>query len=187
MKLLELASRLDKSEQNASWVNLEELGDQLDVTNVPHVKQNRITCYWVGNWHCTDTYVGYRMYFLDKDPIAFSIQDGRKCAEEFQWFNLDVATKTRDYLRSLLIEHTDELSVDLIDLEEDIGDQYIIEFSGQIIADDNVTLNNEKVAIIERIQNKPYGIDTELKIQLANGEEKHVDIRDLRFGFHVVD
>ena len=183
MKIIDIANRIDKSKQNEDWVDIEELGNELNV-DASYEEQDRITCYWVGNWHCTDAHVGYRMYFLDDEPVAFSIQKGRKSDEKFHWFSQELATKVREYLLSLISDQN-EFHVDICDINQDIGETYKIEFNSQIINSDRVKLDNEKVEIIERVKNKPYGIDDEVKIRLSNGEEKHVEILDLDFGYHV--
>lgn len=184
MKLIDIANKIDKSQQNEDWVDVTEIGEELNI-DMSYVEQDRIKCYWVGNWYCTDSYVGYRMYFLDDEPVAFSVQNGRKCSEDFNWFSLEAAAKVREYLLSLMSEE-DKLTVTICDINEDIGDTYKIEFNGQILNSDRVSLNNEKVEIAEVIDKHPYGIDTELKVKLSNGEVKHVDIKDLDFGFHLI-
>lgn len=181
MKLIDIANGIDKSANNEDWIDTSEIGDELGI-DVPYVDQKNLKCYWVGNWQCTDTFVGYRMYFLDSEPIAFTVQNGRKSDEKFHWFSKELATKTRDYLLTL---SNDELHVDICDINKDIGDSYKIDYNSQIIYSNRVKLNNEHVEIIERIKKKPYGIDTELKIKLASGDERHVNIRDLDFGYHV--
>ncbi|MED4848313.1 hypothetical protein [Bacillus atrophaeus] len=185
MKLIDIVNKIDKSKQNESEVDTQDIGRELGLDNVPYVEQDRLKCYWVGNWYCTDSYVGYRVYFLDNEPAAFSIQQGRKCEESFHWFNLELATKVREYLLSLTQEK--ELNISICDINEDIGDSYKIEFNAQILNFNRAKLNNEKVEILEKIKHTSYGIDTEVKIKLPNGEEKHVDISDLDFDFHITE
>lgn len=79
-----------------------------------------------------------------------------------------------------------ELNISICDINEDIGDSYKIEFNSQIINFDRVKLNNEKVQILEKIKNTTEP-DTEVKIKLPNGAEKHVDISDLDFDFHITE
>lgn len=185
MKIIDIAKKIDKSSQNEDWIDTTVIGDELGV-DIPYVEQDRLKCYWVGNWCCTDTYVGYRMYFFDDEPIAFSVQNARKSDENFHWFSQELTVKVRDYLLTLIIEEENDLHVAICDINQDLGDNFKIDFNGQIITKDKVTLNDEKVEILERIKNEPYGIDTELKVKLLNGEEKHVNIQDLDFGYHVL-
>ena len=184
MKIIEIAQKLDKSNENEEWINTEELGRQFGI-DVPYVKQDRLKSFWVGNWYCTDTYVGYRMYFFDDEPVAFSVQNGRKSNEDFEWFSLESATKVRDYLLTLITKEV-ELHVTICDVNEEIGDSFKIAYNSQILNTENVTFNGEKVTLLERIKNKPYDIDTIHKIQLPSGETKEVEIEELDFGFHVI-
>lgn len=183
MKLIDIANSIDKSSSNEAHVDLEDLCHELDVDAAMYVEQDRIKSYWVGNWYCTETYVGYRMYFFDDEPVAFSIQSARKNEENFRWFSKDVAIKVKNYLLTLI--PTTDLYVETCDINEDIGEGFSINFNSQILHPEKATFNNEKVEIIERIKNSNYGTDSELKIRLSNGEEKIVDIEELEFGFHV--
>lgn len=186
MKLIEIANRLDKSKNNEDWVDITKVGEELGIY-IDIISQDRLKCYWVGNWYCTDSYVGYRMYFLDDKPVAFSIQNGRKCDEDFNWFSMELAKNTREYLLSLIVEKDNELNIDTCSINEDIGDGFKISFNSQILNKDKVKLNNESVKLVERIKNKPYGIDDMYKVELPNGEIKEVEIKDLEFGFNIVD
>jgi len=44
----------------------------------------KIVYRWLEQWHCTDSMVGFRIYYFDASPLAASFQPGRKCDEEFQ-------------------------------------------------------------------------------------------------------
>lgn len=184
MKIIEIAERIDKSKSNEEWIDIQDIGRELGL-DVPFVEQERLKSFWVGNWYCTDTYVGYRMYFLDDVAVAFSVQNGRKSAENFHWFSLESATNVKKYLLSLISENEKELNITICDVNEDIGDSFKISYNAEILENDNVTFNGEKVKLIERIKNKPYGIDTMQVIQLPNGETKQVEILELDFGFHI--
>lgn len=186
MKLIDIAKRIDKSDKNQSWVDTQELGEELGI-DVPWKEQNRIKSYWIGNWYCTDTYVGWEMYFFDDKPVAVSSQSGRKSNKEFEWFNLELAREVKEYLLTLLVNEEESLNLSVCDINDEIGDSFKISFNGQILNEDKATLNGEKVEILERIKNKPYGIDDELKIKLLNGEERVVNIKDLDFSFHVLN
>ncbi|MGN5650352.1 hypothetical protein [Bacillus sp. Brlt_9] len=185
MKISEIAQRLDKSKENESCIDTEEMGEEFGI-DVPYVNQERLKCYWIGNWHCTDSYVGYRMYFFDDKPVALTVQIGRKYDEEFHWFSLEAATKVKEYLLSLVVKKEEELNIDIWDLSKEIGNSFKIDYNSEIIKTDKVTFNGEKVKLIKRIKNKENGIDTMQKIQLPNGETKEVDIKELRFGYHII-
>lgn len=185
MKLIEIAGKIDKSKKNEDSVDIYEIGRELDI-NLDWVEQDRLKSYWVGNWYCTDSYVGYKMYFLDDIPVAFSIQEGRKCDENIKWFSKELALKVKEYLITLMIEKEEDLYIETCDINEDIGESYKIQFNNQILNSDMAMLNNESIKIIQRIKETPdWGIDQELKIQLANGDEKVVNISELDFKYHL--
>nr|WP_145401512.1 hypothetical protein [Paenibacillus xylanexedens] len=185
MKLIEIAQRIDKAENNQDWVDTQELGKELGL-DVPWKEQDRIKSYWIGNWYCTDTYVGWKMYFFDDKPVAVSSQLGRKSNEEYEWFNLQLAKEVKEYLLTLILDEEESLNVSICDINEEIGNSFKISFNGQILNKDRAVLNGEKVEILEEIRNKPYGIDDELKIKLLNGDVRHVNVNDLDFSFHLV-
>ncbi|HHT7008742.1 TPA: hypothetical protein ACTZ3A_001281 [Bacillus cereus] len=103
MKLIDIANRIDKTDKNRTPVNIEGLARELNV-DLDWAEQDKVTAYWIGNWYCTDSYVGYIMYFFDNKPMAFSSQLGRKCDESFHWFSLEIAEKVKEYLISLIVE-----------------------------------------------------------------------------------
>jgi hypothetical protein len=185
MNLIEIAKRIDKSDGNQSWVDTQELGEELGL-DVPWKEQDRIKSYWIGNWYCTDTYVGWRMYFFDDNPVAVSSQLGRKSNEEFEWFSLQLAKEVKEYLLTLLVDEEESMNISVCDINEEMGNSFKISFNGQILNKDGAMLNGEKVEIIETIKNKPYGIDDELRIKLSNGYVKHVNVNDLDFSFHLL-
>ncbi len=185
MKIIDIANRINKSEKNEDWVDVVEFGREFGL-DLGWTEQNRLKSYWVGNWYCTDTYVGYKIYFLDDEPVAFSIQKGRKSDEMISWFSKELALKVKEYLITLMSEEDDKLNIEICDINEDIGETYKIEFNNQVLDYNMSMLNGESITIIERIKETPdWGIDTKLKIKLSNSEEKIVDVRDLDFKFHL--
>ena len=183
MKLIDIANRIDKSQKNESQVDTMEFSSELDY-NFDYVNQDRIKAYWIGNWYCTDSYVGYRMYFLDDEPVAFSIQNGRKSSEEFKWFSKELALKVKDYLISLM-PNDNELNIELCDVNDDIGDSFKISFNNQILNPKRATYNGESIEILEEVR-AIWGIGTKLKIELLSGEEKYIDIKEIDFKYNLV-
>lgn len=185
MNLIELSKKIDRSEKNESYVDITDFNHEFRY-DFDYVEQNRLKAFWIGNWYCTDSYVGYRMYFLDDEPVAVSSQLGRKSDQEFEWFSEELALKVREYLISIVIKKEVELGFTLCDLSEDIGDSYTIQFNSQILNPENAVFNGEPIKILERVKENPdWGIDKELKVQLPNGEVKVVNITELGFKYHV--
>lgn len=72
MNIIKISKRTNKSRDNESWVDIPELGNEFNLY-LDHVEQNRLKSFWLGNWYCTDTRVGYKIYFLDDEAVAVSI------------------------------------------------------------------------------------------------------------------
>ena len=184
MKLIDIANKIDKSQKNESYVDIEDFNSEFDFDFGFNLQQDKIKCYWIGNWYCTNSYVGYRMYFLDDEPVAFSIQNGRKSSEEFKWFSKELALKVKDYLISLM-PNDNELNIELCDVNDDIGDSFKISFNNQILNPKRATYNGESIEILEEVR-AIWGIGTKLKIELLSGEEKYIDIKEIDFKYNFV-
>jgi len=188
MKLIEIANKIDKSKKNESYIDTENFSSEFDFDFGFNLQQDRIKAYWIGNWHCTDSYVGYRMYFLDDEPVAVSIQQGRKSDENFEWFSKELALKVRDYLIYLISKDEDELNIKLCNINDDIGDSYKISFNNEILNPNKATYNGESIEILEEIKDKNnWGIGSQLRIKLLNGEEKIIDIKEVDFKFNLIE
>ena len=178
MKLINIANRIDKSQRNKSYVDIENFSSEFNFDFGFNLQQDRLKAYWIGNWYCTDSYVGYRMYFLDDEPVAVSMQSGRKSNETFEWFSKELALQVKDYLISLMSDNENELNIKLCNINDDIGDSFKINFNSEILNPKNATYNGESIEILEKLKDKNnWGIGTELKVKLLNGEEKIVELR----------
>lgn len=187
MKLIDIANKIDKSKKNESHINITDFDSEFNINLDCYIEQDRLKAYYIGNWYCTDSYVGWRMYFLDNEPVAISFQQGRTFDEEFEWFNKDKALKVRDYLLSLMLRGNDDLNFTTCDLSDDIGEGFSIEFNSQILNPDKATYQGNPIKIIERIRETPdYGLDSLLKVQLLNGEEIIINVKDIKFKFNLV-
>ena len=186
MNIIEIIERLDKSEGNKDWIDTSKIGQEVGIFDMDYVQQERLTAYWVGSWMCTDTVVGYKVYLLDGEPMAFSTQTARKSDEVFYWLSQEKGESVRSYLLSLK-EEEESSQFNLINLEEDLGEGYHIDFSGQLLGLEKTgaKLNGEPVKILERVKHTEYNIDTDLIIERLNGETSRVSIRDLVFDFYL--
>lgn len=189
MKLIDIINRLDKSEDNESYIDIQELAYNEFDLSIRYIEKHKLKAYWIGGWYCTCEYVGYRVYFFDNEPVAISIQKARKCDEEFKWFSEELAMKVKKYLLDLVIEEEVEDRYDICDINEDIGESYKISFNNQIssINRDKATLNGEPIEILERIRETPdYNIDNSLKVRLLSGEEKIIEVSEIDFKYNIL-
>lgn len=185
MNLREIAATIDKTKENEAYVSSYDIAEALGIHDFYGEEQDRLKAYWIGRWYCTDTHVGFRLYFMDQEPVAFSEQIGRKYPEEFYWVSVDAFTKVRDYIISL---NTPEKEyINHIDFDKDVGNSYKIDFTAEVMDWNTARYHGQPIEFLERIKDTPdYGIDTKIRIRIPqSGEELVTDVRDLDFVFHV--
>lgn len=153
MLLKDIISNLDKSKQNEDnniiW-DLEDIGSEVGVELPYGTFQDKddykLKCYWVANHYCTDTYVGYRAYFLGDEFVALSYQQARKSDEVYKWFSKEAFIKVRDYILSLQVGESVDFPEEFLDMEEDFGKGYPVQYTGELLRKD-VWLGREMVRV----------------------------------------
>ena len=184
MKLKEIAEKIDKSENNSEYVEIYQIAEEIGLECYETTPSDcPIKAYWIGNWSCSGTWVGYKMYFFNDTPVAFSTQPFRKSKEEFKWFGKKEFELVRNYILSLIPES--EPNVSYVSIDENIGNYFKVEFNDNVIDWSKGRYDDMPFKHIERVLNEPYGLDTENKIQLPDGSEKIVDISEIDFAFNL--
>lgn len=192
MKLSELIHKVDRSDHNSSSADIDDFSRALDLDNhiVWHQEfDKRVKGHFLVRWHCTDTWVGYRVYFMDDEPIAISRQRGRKCDEEIEFVSLEAAQKVKDFIKSL--EGEEEFNPTLADMDEEITKlTYTVSFSSQLLVDEG-TWNGQPV----KVKRKCYGYGNspedmglemdELDVIMPNGELKRIKCSDFIIPMHL--
>ncbi len=107
----------------------EALGFQGYDLDWPKVEE-RIKCYFLHRWYCTDTYVGVRVYWMDDQPLAVSGQSARKAREEFMFLDVERAKAAREFLLTCAPTLVPEFK--LIG-EETIKLDNAVSFTGQLL------------------------------------------------------
>lgn len=131
MKISELIYNVDKSDKFKSEVSIYDLAETLNIFDISWTEQTRLVSYFVGNWYCTDTYVGYKVYFLDDKPVAFSTQPSRKSEEKFEWLSKEDYIKVKNYILTFK-NNSDEDNISILNLNENIEEYYIIPYYCEI-------------------------------------------------------
>jgi len=98
---------IQKTKDNESYFNIWDIAETEfafygDNFNEPDDK--RLKIYFLHKWYCTDSWVGYRAYFLDDVLIAVTYQCGRKFDQEFHYTWKNSSEKLKDYIKSFMVE-----------------------------------------------------------------------------------
>lgn len=185
MKLKELIESIDKTqkeiETEPSWESISSL---FGIYDLGWSEDIRLKCYWLKCWQCTDTWVGWRAYFLDGEFICCSSKMARKSSESFEFKDDKSAVKLKDYLRSL-VDYNDPIEVELWNEDEEVGDYYNVEYSAGLISTFHKkaihATTKEEVEVIAAADS--YVDFHKVIIKFPSGEEKEEDNRNLLFNY----
>jgi len=110
MNVEEIFNILDKEKTENKYPCYEKLAREFDIecfyTNCEEDSkiQERLKCYSMITWYCTDTYVGMLAYALDGKLVCYSWQFGRKCETEFFFKDEESFCSLRDFIKSFVPE-----------------------------------------------------------------------------------
>lgn len=190
MKLKDLIQNVNKTKHFEDVVYIGDFAIQaFDLDYIQHWdEQTRLTSYYIGQWRCTDTRVGYKVYFFDDKPVAVSSQLGRKMREKIEWISKEDFKNVKDYIMSFAEKFEDEPNI--VDLEEDFGTEYKVEFYCQMYEHhkNNALYNKQLVKIINHkdsfYDGNKYNVET-VQIQYTNGNTEWIDTKLLSFPFNL--
>lgn len=95
MRLIELLERVDRSKKNEERYVLDDLAEFWDLYYDDSVDINEaindFKGYYLGTHICTDTLVGYVVYYWGQKLAGYSFQSGRKSCREYFWVSERVA------------------------------------------------------------------------------------------------
>lgn len=187
MKIKEIIHRVNKSDQFKCIVYIGDIAESISIDARNYDDQDRLISYYIGSWYCTDSYVGYKVYFFDNEPVAVSAQTSRKATEEVEWLSKECYKKVKDYILTFVQENEDDIQ--LCNMDEDIGKSYKIHFTGQLFDyHKNIPLfKGESVKIIEEEKREDnWGIEKKVKILMKDNTEKWVELQELDFPYNVL-
>ena len=191
MKLRDIINNVDKSESNSCSIEVDKILQDLigNYLGNPEKDCEKLKAYFFAKSICTDTWVGWRAYFLDDEVVAISNQPYRKYDETFQWVSKEAANKTYEYLMSLY--EADEPKGDVMDegdLDRDFGKGYKVEFGENLLTKDVIYEPTGEKVLVTKTWGMRDGIKTSedwsnVKITFKNGEEKKVSMTDIIIPF----
>jgi hypothetical protein len=189
MKLRDIIANVQKTKETEQYICIDELAQEQFNLSVYNIDQQRLKAYFFFTWLCTDSWVGFRAYFLDNDPVAVSYQSCRKGSEDFEWISKEAYTKTRDFLLSL-VEVQEEEDFRLVDLDEDYSDGNYINYFGQYLSNfhKNPTFEGKPVVILGKTKDKkedPWSVDNFVTIKFEDGQELPIEISKIKFPYLV--
>lgn len=189
MKVRELIESINKEPQFKEEVDINEFASNVfDIQYLGWIEQDKLISYYLGNWHCTDRTVGYKVYFYNDKPVAVSSKLGRKQDEEVEWVSKEAYKEVKEYIMTFMEDESDNII--LADLEQEFGDDYHINFYCQMYQHHKVTAlyKNEQVKIIDKKDSYNDGVyhPETVNIQFFDGKTQWVETKELRFKFNII-
>lgn len=181
MKISEILSNLDLSTKEKYYVKsefLEEFGTYYHEVDIDKIELFRIR---LTTWYCTDSWVGVSVILLGDIPICICNQVGRKWDEEYKWVNKELYLEVKSIVEKAKYPEA-EKEIESLDLNEEFGDSYQIEFASQLIPNvhDSATFNGEKVSI-EKIKYPSSSIYSKVNIVFEDGKKMNTLLINLEF------
>ncbi len=180
MKLKELISRVNKHPSFKEEASVIQIAEDMGFSS-SYYDEHELVAYYVSSWHCTDSYVGYRVYFLKDEPVAVSSQLGRKSDENFEWVSKEAYYKVRDYILSLQQNDEQGPYISIANMDEDVGDFYKIDYTSQLFEYHKTICmyQGDKCSIISIHQ------DDKVTIKIGD-ENKLVSLKKLDFPYNII-
>lgn len=134
MKLKAIIETLNKTSDNKCYVDVEGFIEEFGIQGyITHSEvDERLSCYWVENWLCTDTTVGTLAYFFDDTFVCITHQEARKAMTDYSW----VSKTEYDLVKNFFLSLLDEDDINLLDLEEDWGEYYQVTYGSGLQTND---------------------------------------------------
>lgn len=184
MKLKELIDKIDKSNPKLQTdPSYSELGNIFNLDLYwSNIEDERLKCYWMMCWLCTDSWVGWRAYFLDDELVCVSFQLGRKQDEEFEFVQDKIET-LKKYLESL-VDNPLRDDYELIDFDQEIGENYKITYQSQLISifHEKGIYQGEEVEVKRIKDTKEWNPDI-VMIKKPDGTMSQISVRDIQFEY----
>lgn len=186
MTIKEAFARVIRTEENRLNFNIEHLAHTLGVAYYGRTHQCDIKCYQLGMWRCIDSWVGATCYFLGDKPLALSCQSAREEKEELCFYSKEIVDEARTYITNLAIADG-TLKLDFLDISEDIGEGYKLDYMSEVLDWSKATYKGEKIKLLEILKDDgEVSLITKTgKFELANGEIKILNIDDLLFSYEI--
>lgn len=185
MKLIDAIRRVNRDPEQSFDPDIRELCEEL------HLQDNwgwnedfnkRVRGYPLIKWICTDTWVGTTVYYLDDEPICVSTQTARKNDTYYYFVSKEAADKLRALILSLP-HSSEEDKITLIDEDEEVGEDYTLSFTGQLLTDKGF-VDGKPCKVVNKFREN--FISQKVEVEFEDGTRKVLNIGDFHIPLNVV-
>lgn len=142
--------------------------------------------YFFSRWLCTDTWVGWRVYFLRGMPVAVSCQPARKSDEEIEFLSIPHARMVKDFMAICSDEPLHEYPIiDHGDMTKDLGDGYKVEHGDSVLNNAGIIEETGETVLISKVWRSYSDIDkwSDVKVRHEGGRFSVIDVGSIIFEY----
>lgn len=188
MKLSELIAKVDRSKKNLLSADADAFCQALDINEYLGWDQrfdDRVKGYALTQWLCTDTHVGMNVYFMDDEPVAISSQTARKNDTDMYFVSSEAAQKVKDFILSL-VEEQHPFNPSLVDLDEEMGDYYTVNYHSELLTDKGL-YGDDEVNVVRRRMDYGEHVDewSKVDVTLPDGTQERIHLCDFKIPYHL--
>lgn len=196
MKLIDALRNVDRSSSNTfdgyNWGEGINQAVGVSLTLDGNAVNARLKSHWLITWWGDDQIVGVRVYYLDDEPVAYSVQRGRKCDEDFTFVSPEAVERLRAFLMQCAEPDTDNLQY--IDSDEEIDDTYtvvhyeLMDYEG-IVNGRCAVIDSEKFRQWKVSATKAgtyYGRDQQVEVTFDDGTAAMVPFNEFKIPLKVI-
>ena len=183
MKLPDIVHKVNKTIEFEEKVYLTNFAEKVfDLYPDEWIEETRLTSYYLSDWQCTDTRVGYRVYYFDDKPVAIGHQLARKTGNWIEWLSEEDYYKVKDYVLTFVEKNIE--TIPLANLDEELGESYKLSFYGQMYSHHikDAIYKSKHVTIVDH----RFGdLTSSVQIEYPFGKREWVDIDELSFPYNL--
>ena len=174
-----------KVQTHPDWENLSSI---YDIYDLGWSDDERLKCYHIQVWQCTDSWVGINAYFLDDKFVCLSQQSSRKSTPEFEFISKDASDSVHKYLSSLRDIPDPTISIlSNDDLDTEIESTFSTNYSGEIIHKTGKYRGHDIKILNTRYSHESGKYFHTVEIEYPDGKKDEVDNREIKLAFNNLD
>ena len=185
MKLADAIANIDMSPENTDGASVEPFEKALGLNTYLSWDESfadRVKQHWLSKWYDSDSWVGTSIYTMDGRAVAVGYCNSRKADEEIEFLSAEVGEEIRAFIMSLATPDP----VPVIDLEQEIGDGYRVNYGSELLTDKGF-YQGQPAEIVARWDGRNYSIpSTEwslVTVRLPDGETRRIHLHDFVIPF----
>lgn len=188
MNLQDLIATIDFEAGFERWIDSETMfrAFGIDAYDYIDLSKHGFRHHLFAPWLCTDTSVGAGVLFVHNQPVALTMQSGRKSETNYKWVS-KAAYDATVALCYTIIQDTRSVEIELADLTQEMGIGYPINYSGGLLSKTVILVATGQELPVVKIYRDHKEIDswTFVDVQMPDGTTQKTSMKDVLVPYKV--